>query len=115
YDESCEIRTFPQLADNEKKHIWVTHNETTFHTYNGQHAVWGPEGEHPLRKKGLGPGVHVSDFLTKTIGRLKDDLEEVREMIVIGARYDGFWDIPKLLQQVKRAVNIFKRTHSGCI
>ncbi|CAG8809938.1 20195_t:CDS:2, partial [Gigaspora margarita] len=87
YDESCEIRTFPQLADNEKEHIWVIYDETTFYIYDGQHAVWGPE----------------------------DNLEEVYEMMVIGSRYNGFWDAQKLLQQVKCAINVFERTHPGCI
>ncbi|CAG8631308.1 1430_t:CDS:2, partial [Cetraspora pellucida] len=35
-----------------------------------------PEKEQPLRKKGLGSAIHISDFLTKTIGSLKDDQEE---------------------------------------
>ncbi|CAG8530434.1 1529_t:CDS:2 [Cetraspora pellucida] len=55
---------------------WVTHDETTFYTYDGPHSVWGPEKEQPLRKKGLGSAIHISDFLTETIGSLKDDQEE---------------------------------------
>ncbi|CAG8656150.1 921_t:CDS:2, partial [Cetraspora pellucida] len=40
-----------------------------------------------------------NDFLTKTIGWLKDNLKETCEMMVLGSDYDGFWDIPKLLKQ----------------
>ncbi|CAG8680289.1 23464_t:CDS:2, partial [Cetraspora pellucida] len=98
-DEGCEFRTFLQLANGEKEHIWVTHNETTFHTYDGPHAVWGPEGKNPLRKKGLGP----------------DDLKETHEMMVLGSHYDRFWDIPKLLKQVKCVIDIFEKTYPGCI
>lgn len=112
-DEDCKIRTFPHLNDNEKEHVWVTHDESTFHTYDGPHAVWGPEGEQPLRKKGLGLGVHVSDFLTETIGPLKDEQEEACVTMILGANRDGFWDSRKLLEQVIRAINIFERTHPG--
>ncbi|CAG8854665.1 25396_t:CDS:2, partial [Gigaspora margarita] len=63
---------------SEKELVWVTHDETTFYVYDGPHSVWGPEGEQPLRKKGSGSAVHVSDFLTETIGPLKDDQEKAR-------------------------------------
>ncbi|CAG8652782.1 346_t:CDS:1, partial [Diversispora eburnea] len=101
--------------NGEKEHIWITHDESTFHTYNEPHAMWGPKEEQPLRKKGLGLGVHVSDFLTKTNGPLKDDYKEACVTMVIDMRHDGFWDTKKLLEQVKRTINIFERTHPGCI
>ena len=59
--------------------------------------MWGPEGEQPLRKKRMGLGIHVSDFLMETIGPLKDNLEEARVMMVLGSRYDRFWDAKKLV------------------
>ncbi|CAG8488076.1 6414_t:CDS:2, partial [Scutellospora calospora] len=59
-DQDCRIRTFPQLNDDEKEHVWVTHNEK------------------------LGPSMHISDFLTETIEPLKDDQEEARVMMVLG-------------------------------
>ena len=84
-DKDCKIRILPRLNDGEKEHVWVTHDESTFHAYDGPRAVWGPAGEQPLRKKGLGPGVHISKFLTETIGLLKDDQEKVCVMMVLGA------------------------------
>ncbi|CAG8852946.1 1836_t:CDS:2, partial [Gigaspora margarita] len=50
-----------------------------------------------------------------TIGLLRDNLEEAREMIVLGSRYDGYWDAKKLIIQVKQAINIFERTYPGCL
>ncbi|CAG8855410.1 29187_t:CDS:2, partial [Gigaspora margarita] len=76
----------------EKELVWVTHDETTFYVYDGPHSVWGPEGEQPLRKKGLGSTVHV-----------------------LGANRDGYWDSVKLLEQVRRAIRIFERTHPECV
>lgn len=83
-DPECKVRTFPDLNCGEKEHVWVTHDETTFYVYDGPHSVWGPESEQPLRKKGLGSAMHISDFLTETIGPLKDDQEEARVMMISG-------------------------------
>ncbi|CAG8510641.1 3870_t:CDS:2, partial [Scutellospora calospora] len=65
----------------EEEHVWVTHDETTFYVYDGPHSVWGLGKEQPLRKKGLGSAVYVSDFITETIGSLKDEQEEARVMM----------------------------------
>ncbi|CAG8853412.1 7887_t:CDS:2, partial [Gigaspora margarita] len=51
YDKDCKIRTYPLLADREKEHIW----------------------EQPLKKIGMGLGIHISDFLTEMIRPLRDD------------------------------------------
>ncbi|CAG8648645.1 16006_t:CDS:2, partial [Cetraspora pellucida] len=115
YDEDCKIRTYPLLADGEKEHIWVTHDKSTFHVNDGPRAMWGSEKEQPLRKKEIGLGIHVSDFLTEMIGPLRDDLEEARAMIVLGSHHDGYWDAKKLIIQVRQAIDIFKRTHPGCV
>ncbi|CAG8776622.1 22679_t:CDS:2, partial [Gigaspora rosea] len=89
--------TFPELIGDEKEHIWVTYDESIFFINDGMHTIWGLEGEQPLRKKGLGLGVHVSNFLTETIGPLRNNLEEMYLIIV------------------QWAINIFERTHPGCI
>ncbi|CAG8855589.1 2244_t:CDS:2, partial [Gigaspora margarita] len=57
----------------------------------------------------------LSDFLTETIGPLKDDQEKARVMMVLGANRDSYWDSVKLLEQVRRAIRIFERTHPGCV
>ncbi|CAG8662615.1 17121_t:CDS:2 [Cetraspora pellucida] len=114
-DPKCKIRTFPDLDNGKKEHIWVTHNETTFYIYDGPHSMWGPEKEQPLRKKGLGSAMHVSNFLTKTIGPLKDEQEEAHVMMVLGANWNSYWDSKKLLEQVVQAVKIFKRMHLECV
>ncbi|CAG8756105.1 8668_t:CDS:2, partial [Acaulospora morrowiae] len=53
-DKDCIIRTFPCLNDNEREHVWITHDKTTFYAYEGPRALWGPENEQPLCKKGMG-------------------------------------------------------------
>ncbi|CAG8841267.1 10184_t:CDS:2 [Gigaspora margarita] len=60
-------------------------------------------------------GIHVSDFLIETIGPLRDDLKEAHEMMVLELHHNGFWNAKKLIIQVKQAINIFERTHPGCV
>ncbi|CAG8841710.1 34657_t:CDS:2, partial [Gigaspora margarita] len=70
------------------------------------------EREQLLCKKRLDSTVHVSDFLTETIGPLKDDQKKA---CVLGTNRDGYWDSVKLLKQVQQAIKIFERTHSECV
>ncbi|PKY59599.1 hypothetical protein RhiirA4_430523 [Rhizophagus irregularis] len=124
---NLERRIDPTLDENEKLHILVTHDETTFQSNDGLKSGWMPNGEQPLRKKGQGRSIHISDFLTDTIGRLKlnnDQIKEVgnsmyheaRVIINPGKNFDGWWNIDKLLEQiVNRAIPIFEKTHPGAI
>ncbi|CAG8800201.1 44601_t:CDS:2 [Gigaspora margarita] len=98
-DKECLIRTPPILSLNQKPHILITYNELTFYAYDGMRAFWGPCGEGSLRKKGTGAGLHVSDFLTEEIGRLKDDENEARVIIALDANKDGYWNGELLLEQ----------------
>ncbi|CAG8678686.1 7389_t:CDS:2, partial [Cetraspora pellucida] len=45
-------------------------------------SISGPEKEQLLRKKSLDAAMHISNFLTKTIGQLKNDQEEACIMMV---------------------------------
>jgi hypothetical protein len=67
-DDNLEIQINPDLQENERLHILVTQDETTFHSNDGRQSGWAPHGEQPLRKKGRGRSIHVSDFLCETIG-----------------------------------------------
>ncbi|RIB20075.1 hypothetical protein C2G38_2180248 [Gigaspora rosea] len=75
-DINCEIYEEPNLLTGEKKHLLITYNECVFHANDGTREFWGPEEKQLLRKKGLGKGLHVSEFLTETIRQLKDEEEK---------------------------------------
>ncbi|GES72956.1 hypothetical protein RCL_jg15606.t1 [Rhizophagus clarus] len=122
--EKCEIQVNPELKNGERLHILVTHDETTFQSNDGQKSGWRPKNEQPLRKKRQGRSIHVSDFLTDTIGRLKlssdvvDDgiPHEARVIINPGKNFDGWWNIDQLIDQIKtRAIPIFEKTHPGMV
>ncbi|GES92520.1 hypothetical protein RCL_jg28850.t1 [Rhizophagus clarus] len=99
------------LNNNEKLHILVTHDKTTFQSNDGLKSGWMPDGEQPLRKKGQGRSIHISDFLTDTIGRLKLNDNQINE---VGDSM--YHETHKLIEQIEnRAIPIFEKTHPGAI
>lgn len=110
--ENMDIHINPELAADQQLHVLVTHDETLFHANDGRKSGWAPDSEQPLRKKGQGRAIHISEFLCETIGRLKLSEEEValvdsefpieaRVMIHPGKNHDGFWNVEQLVVQVK--------------
>ena len=74
-------------------------------------------GEQPLRKKGRGRLIHVSDFINEEDGRLtsKDSngtiLKDARKIIYPGASGDSWWMHENLLEQVKLAMEIHEEVN----
>jgi len=52
------------LSQGQREIVVVTHDESTFHSNDGRKFMWLKPGGDPLRKKGIGKGIMVSDFLT---------------------------------------------------
>lgn len=100
---------------HDKEHIPIFQDESTFHTNEYRRRVWVPEGKQPLRKKGNGRAIHVSDFVTER-GRLVLTEEEqkanaarpiaarikmdARVIIHPGKGHDAWWDGAQLAEQV---------------
>src|SRR5258708_32817731 len=98
-----------------KEHITVFQDESIFHTNEHRHRVWVKDGQQPLRKKGNGHCVHVSDFITEQ-GRLVLTEEEetqnkaspaptqakpdAKSIIYPGKGHNAWWDCQQLVNQV---------------
>src|SRR5581483_11885753 len=116
----------PVLLPNEKFHILITHDECLFYANDDRPIVWAPIGEPPLRKKGQGKSIMVSDFLLETIGRLKltSEQSELNPNIAIeackylkpGKNEEGWWTADHLIDQViNYAIPIFEILYPGAI
>jgi len=68
----CPISNQQLLSGELAPVVMVTQDECTFNANDGRHFIWTHEDHQPLRKKGRGQGLHVSDLLTP-IGRLGDE------------------------------------------
>ncbi|CAG8749435.1 11768_t:CDS:2 [Rhizophagus irregularis] len=117
----------PILPNGKKLHIFVTHDECLFYANDDCPIIWAPLGEPPLRKKGQGKSIMVSDFLLETIGCLKltdeqaqvypNISQEARKFLRSGKNEEEWWWTAKhLLEQVKNnAIPIFEIMHSNAI
>jgi hypothetical protein len=77
------------------------------------------DGEMPLRKKGNGRSIMVSEFLLEACGRLQLSEEEkrihpnvpveARCYLTPGRNQEGYWTVEDLLNQIKnKAIPIFE-------
>ena len=60
----------PKLKSGEKIHYPIFHDECCMHANDQCGSVWMCNGEQPLRDKGQGRVIHISDFIIKHSGWL---------------------------------------------
>lgn len=83
YDDITLEVIEPTLLPGERKHVPVHHDESIFRSNELQQRVWTKEGKMPLRKKGQGKAIHVSDFITEETGRLSLSQAQVGSTLTI--------------------------------
>ncbi len=132
YDDESLERIPPTLLPGEKEHVLIVQDETVFHTNEYRRRTWLMQDQQPIRKKGGGRAVHVSDFICETIGRIKISEEQIHEQLALpaelrlaafearkiihpGKGFDAWWDLKQLIEQVRNTVAIFKYTHPNCV
>jgi hypothetical protein len=109
-EDDITILNEPTLVPGETKHIMVVHDESIFYANDGKTTYWGPNSHAPLRKKGMGLSLHVSDFLTEVEGRLKFEEETACVIMKPGVNRDGWWTSEDLVDQIKnKAIPIFEK------
>ena len=98
----------PILNVNEKRHILITHDESTFYVNDGKKTFWRPVRYQPLWKKGAELSLHVSDFLIEVDEYLKTKEKEACVIMKLGTNHDRWWKTDDLIKQVILFVFIFK-------
>ncbi len=126
YEGETMKRIYPNLPEGEKERILVTHDECIFYFNDGKRGVWAKNGELPLRKKGNGRSIMVSEFLTEIDGRLclqqtnilqnPNIPEEARCYLKPGKNQEGYWTAEHLLEQIKcKVIPIFETLYPNCV
>ncbi|CAB4417188.1 unnamed protein product [Rhizophagus irregularis] len=115
YEGETMERIPPMLESNNKEIILVTHDECIFYSNDGKRGVWTKTGELPLRKKGNGRSIMVSEFLSEECGRLKLNAQqhqenssipqEARTYLQPGKDREGYWTSEHLIDQYQSMVN----------
>ncbi len=120
------------LQPGEKEHVLVVQDETIFHTNEYRQHMWVKGDQQPIRKKGGGRVIHVSDYISETVRRLKLSEEQIsdqhkllakkqlakfeaRAIIYPGKGFDAWWDLKQLIEQIKNTIPIFELTHPNCM
>ncbi|KAJ3978339.1 hypothetical protein F5890DRAFT_1602365 [Lentinula detonsa] len=107
-------RIEPHLQPGEYELIPQFHDESSFHHLDYQSRLWLKPTDQPLRKKGRGRLIHVSEFINPETGRLiyvDEDgkvIKEARKIIYPGAGHDAWWDTEQLLKQMDIAIEVFE-------
>ncbi|KAG1809072.1 uncharacterized protein BJ212DRAFT_1484568 [Suillus subaureus] len=77
--------------------VICVHDKMITQANDGQSMSWVPDGEHKLRKKGAGRGLHQSSIICLTVGHL----EEAAHTIEYGKNYEGYWNGEMFVAQGK--------------
>ncbi|KAJ3911371.1 hypothetical protein F5877DRAFT_93793 [Lentinula edodes] len=78
----------------------LAHDEMTAQANDGLKWSWVFEGEHAIRKKGVGRGIHQSDVICSTYGWLKD----ASQTLEYGKNYEGYWNGELFIKQLKEKI-----------
>ena len=79
-----------------RKLVLIAHDEMTAQANDGMAMSWVWQGEQPLKKKGVGCGLHQSDVICSTKGWL----QEASQTLEYGKNYDGYWNGELFIKQV---------------
>jgi len=111
WDHELEPQPTIQVLNGEEQAvIIVTHDECTFNANDGRRFIWTHEEHNPIRKKGIGQGLHVSELLTP-VGRLGGG--SACEILKCGGNV--WWDGANLLNQITtKGIPTFEAEFPGC-
>ncbi|EIW56251.1 uncharacterized protein TRAVEDRAFT_22553 [Trametes versicolor FP-101664 SS1] len=80
----------------------------TVQANDGKAKSWVPDGEYPLKKKGVGRGIHRSDVICSTVGLL----EEAGQSMEYGKNYEGYWTGELFVKQLQeKIIPAFEAAH----
>ena len=120
-----EVVTLPMLSSDQRPRISVTHDKSCFSSHDGNTTIWMDIKDRPLRPKGQGRSIMVSEFLCECHGPLKLIEHQMKDhtgisfetyaIIMPGKQKDRYWTISDLIHQVKtKLMPILKILHPGC-
>ena len=124
--EHMEVEDTPALCGM-KRIVVVTHDESVFSSHDGRRTMWTFESHKPLRPKGQGRSLMVSEFMCECHGPLRfppsldpssigDGPTESLVILKPGKNADGYWKNSDLVEQLtKKAIPIFEILHPDSI
>ncbi|KAI8967333.1 hypothetical protein BDB01DRAFT_829099 [Pilobolus umbonatus] len=91
----------------EKKRVLVTHDECTLYANDGKREMWIRQGENPIRKKGPGMSIMVSEFQCSCHGTMRVKGWTSRKLFEAGAGRQGYWKSADMIKQLDVLLSLF--------
>jgi hypothetical protein len=106
--------------EGEKRIVWF-HDESAYNTTEDTQMLWGEKGKLPIKPKGKGSSIMVSEFIEEKDGylALSDEQYEFEvtnsgggikksalALLEIGENREGYWTGQRFVEQVTKAVKI---------
>ncbi len=87
--------------EGEWKLVLIAHDEMTAQANDRKKKSWVLDGEQPLRKKGVGHGLHQSDVICSTYRWLED----ASQSLEYGKNNEGYWMEELFVKQMKAGLS----------
>ena len=97
--------------EGEKCIVWW-HDESAYNTSEDTPILWGEKGKLPIKPKGKGSSIMVSEFIEEKDGEFEvtnndQDIEKsALAVLEIGEHREGYWNSDRFMEQVGKAVKI---------
>ncbi|KAF9042041.1 hypothetical protein BJ165DRAFT_1323056, partial [Panaeolus papilionaceus] len=97
-----ELELFPRIQQQVVKGISLETAQQFLHkeANDGKKKSWVMNGEQPLRKKGVGRGIHWSDVLSGVVGHMPG----AGQSLEYGKNYEGYWTGELFIKQLKEKI-----------
>lgn len=110
----------PNLKENEKKMVLVTHDESIFYSNDCKMTRWCEKNETMIIPKGQGRSIMVSSFMCPCHGTMRgivNGIETISRVIFLpgNSNGDGYWNSDHLTGQLKDVIPLFNELHPNCI
>lgn len=107
-DTNKESQESPPDNYVERRLVLCAHDEATMQANDSVASSWVLDGEQPLKKKGVGRGIHRSDVICSTVGWLS----AAGQSLEYGKNYEGYWNGELFVQQLRtKIIPAFEEAH----
>ena len=111
----------PHMSKEGEKHIVWFHDESAYNTTEDTSILWGEKGKLPIKPKGRGSSIVVSEFIEEKDGYLALSDEQYKyevangdehvdksacAILEIGEQREGYWNNDRFMEQMEKAVKI---------
>ena len=110
----------PNLRDNEKKMVLVTHDESIFYSNDCKVTRWCEKNESMIIPKGPGRSIMISSFMCPCHGTMRGTVNGVNLISRViffpgNSSGDGYWTNKDLTNQLNDVIPLFDELHPNCV